>query len=97
MLPGGIRGQDVLSPWGERRFIGKEGAEHIEECTLALVGIELTSQSLAQLLLDVTTQGVLQGPAPQLLQEVQGRGDVLLLEQNLSQLEPRHICQGLKG
>jgi hypothetical protein len=55
---------------------------------------ELTSG--AQLLLDVTAQGVLQGPAQQLLQEVQGRSAVLLLEQKLSQLETRHVCQGVK-
>ena len=67
---------------GERGLIGKEGTEHIEERALALVGIELTPQGLAQLLLDITTQGVLQGPAQQLLQEVQGRSDVLLLEQH---------------
>ena len=76
LLPRGIRDQDVLPPWGERGFIGKEGTEHVEECTLALVGIELTPQGLAQLLLDVTAQGVLQGPAQQLLQEVQGRSAV---------------------
>src|SRR4030095_8058297 len=80
----------------EKGFIGKEGTEPIEERALALVGLELTPQGLAQLLLDVTTQGVWQGPPQQLLQEVQGRRDVLLLEQNLSQLEPRHICQGVK-
>jgi hypothetical protein len=44
---------------GEKGFIGKEGTEHIEERALTLVGIELTPQGLAQLLLDVTTQGVL--------------------------------------
>jgi hypothetical protein len=76
----------------ERGFIGKEGTEHVEKRALALVGLELTPHSLAQLLLDITTQGVWQGPAQQLLQEVQGCRDVLLLEQNLSQLEPRYVC-----
>ena len=81
---------------GQNGFIGKEGTEHIEKCILALVDIELTPQGLAQLLLDVTAQGVLQGPAQQLLQEVQGCSEVLLLEQNLRQLGTRHVCQGGK-
>src|SRR5262245_14609554 len=81
---------------GERRFIGKESTEYINVCALTLVDIELTPQGLAQLLLNVTAQGVWQGPAQQLLQEVQGRSDVLLLEQNRSRLETCHVCQGAK-
>jgi hypothetical protein len=77
-------------------FIGEEGAEHIEERPLMLVVVDLTSQGLAQALLDIMAQGVWQGLTQQLLKSVQGGSAVALLELHLTQLKTRHIGQGGK-